>query len=160
MEKRLYRSRTDRMIWGVCGGLAEYFGIDSTIIRVIAILLLFAGGSGILAYIILTIVIPLENSPSREPKDVFMENVAEIKQTAAQLGEEVRSTFARKEGTSTEAAKARQRTINILGLILVVIGIIFLLASFNFLWWLRWRYLWPIVLIAIGLLVILGARRK
>ena len=62
------------MIWGVCGGLAEYFGIDSTIVRVIAILMLFAGGSGILAYIILTIVIPLENSPSREPKDVFKEN--------------------------------------------------------------------------------------
>jgi phage shock protein C len=46
MEKRLYRSRTDRVIWGVCGGLAKYFDIDPTIVRVIAVLLIFANGWG------------------------------------------------------------------------------------------------------------------
>ena len=42
MEKRLYRSRDDRMIWGVCGGLAQYFNIDPTIVRIIAVLLALA----------------------------------------------------------------------------------------------------------------------
>lgn len=57
--KKLYRSKTDRKIAGVCGGLAEYFGVDPTIIRVIAVLLLLPGGfPGFLAYIILWIVIP------------------------------------------------------------------------------------------------------
>lgn len=57
--KKLYRSKTDRKIAGVCGGLAEYFNIDPTIVRVIAVLLLLPGGfPGFLAYIILWIVIP------------------------------------------------------------------------------------------------------
>ncbi len=61
MAKRLYRSRTDRMIWGVCGGLAKYFDIDPTIIRVIAIVSIFFTGLGLLAYIVMAIVVPLES---------------------------------------------------------------------------------------------------
>lgn len=55
--KRLYRSRKNRMIAGVCGGLAEYFGIDPIIIRLIALVLLFGGG-GFLLYVIGWIIIP------------------------------------------------------------------------------------------------------
>lgn len=56
--KRLYRSRRERMICGVCGGVAEYFNIDPTLIRLAFLLFLFAGGSGFLAYLIAAIVIP------------------------------------------------------------------------------------------------------
>ena len=83
MDKRLYRSRSDRMIWGVCGGLAKYFGIDPTIIRVIFVLLIFAGGVGLLAYIILAIIVPLETSKVTTPKEVVQENVEDIKETAS-----------------------------------------------------------------------------
>ncbi|MEJ0073779.1 MAG: PspC domain-containing protein [Candidatus Saccharibacteria bacterium] len=58
MAKRLYRSTSDRMIAGVCGGLAEYFDIDPVIVRVLALVLLFGAGSGLLAYILLWIVVP------------------------------------------------------------------------------------------------------
>ena len=161
MEKRLYRSRSDRMIWGVCGGLAKYFSIDPTIIRVIAILLVFAGGSGILAYIILAIVVPLESSPAREPRDVIKENVQEIKQTATQFGEDMRSTFARHEGEpKKEVSRAGPNGSLILAVVLVIIGVVLLISQFNPFWWLRWNYLWPIVLIAIGLVIIFGGRRK
>ncbi len=160
MENRLYRSRSDRIIWGVCGGLAEYFGIDPTIVRIIAVLLAFANGAGILAYVILAIVVPLENSQVTEPKDVIKENVEEMKETATKLAQEIRSTFASKENTAEARAKARHRRRNTFGLILIAIGILFLLASFDLLWWLRWSYLWPLILIAIGLLIILGVRRK
>ncbi len=57
-QKRLYRSRNQRMISGVCGGIAEYFNVDPTVIRLIAVLLAFGAGSGILAYLICAIVIP------------------------------------------------------------------------------------------------------
>lgn len=57
--KKLYRSKTNRMICGVCGGIGEYLNIDPTIIRLLTILLAFTGG-GILAYIIAAIVIPDE----------------------------------------------------------------------------------------------------
>ena len=57
-EKRLYRSRKDAWMGGVCGGIAEYFGIDSTLVRLGAIALSFAAGSGFVAYIIAWCVIP------------------------------------------------------------------------------------------------------
>jgi phage shock protein C len=58
--KKLYRSRIDRKIGGVCGGLGEYLGIDATLVRLLFVLgLLFVGGT-LLAYIILLVVIPEE----------------------------------------------------------------------------------------------------
>jgi phage shock protein C len=58
--KRLYRSRTERLIGGVCGGLAQYFNMDPTIVRLLFLLLLFAGGAAFLIYIIMWIIVPLE----------------------------------------------------------------------------------------------------
>jgi len=58
--KKLYRSRKDTKIAGVCGGIAEYFHVDSNIIRLLAVLFIFFGGGGIIAYIIAWIIIPLE----------------------------------------------------------------------------------------------------
>jgi len=58
--KKLYRSRKDTKISGVCGGIAEYFNVDSNIIRLLAVLSIFFGGGGIIAYIIAWIIIPLE----------------------------------------------------------------------------------------------------
>jgi phage shock protein C len=56
--KRLTKSRDNRMICGVCGGIAEYFGIDPTVVRLALAVFCLAGGSGILAYIIAAIVMP------------------------------------------------------------------------------------------------------
>ncbi len=58
MNKRLYKSRDNRMLAGVCGGVADYFSIDPTLVRLGWILFCALGGSGILAYIIAAIVIP------------------------------------------------------------------------------------------------------
>ncbi len=60
MKKRLYRSRNEKMIAGVCGGIAEYFDVDPTLIRLAWILFSFAGGSGVLAYLVCALVIPQE----------------------------------------------------------------------------------------------------
>jgi phage shock protein PspC (stress-responsive transcriptional regulator) len=61
MAKRLYRSRTDRKIWGVCGGLAKYFDVDPTVVRVIFVAFILFGTFAFWAYIILAIVVPLES---------------------------------------------------------------------------------------------------
>ena len=58
MSKKLYKSNTNKMLEGVCGGIAEYFGIDPTIVRLAWVVFCALGGSGILAYIIAAIVIP------------------------------------------------------------------------------------------------------
>jgi phage shock protein C len=56
--KRLYRSLTDRKVAGVCGGIAEYFGVDPVLIRLLWIFFTLAAGGGVLAYIIAWLVVP------------------------------------------------------------------------------------------------------
>jgi phage shock protein C len=58
MEKRLYRSRNDRTVAGVCAGIAEYYGWDPTMVRVAWVILTLLGGSGILLYLIMWLVMP------------------------------------------------------------------------------------------------------
>lgn len=60
MEKRLYKINQGKMVDGVCGGIAEYFGLDPTLVRLAWIIFSAMGGSGILAYIIAAVVIPRE----------------------------------------------------------------------------------------------------
>ncbi|MBA3660967.1 MAG: PspC domain-containing protein [Gammaproteobacteria bacterium] len=59
-RRRLYRSRQDRMIAGICGGIAAYFHTDPTWIRLLFVLLFFLGGSALLVYIVMWIVVPIE----------------------------------------------------------------------------------------------------
>lgn len=58
--KRLFRSRTNRSIAGVCGGLGEYFNVDPTLVRLLFVIFAIAGGPGLLAYIILWLIMPEE----------------------------------------------------------------------------------------------------
>ena len=58
MKKRLYRSKKDKMLAGVCGGLAEYFDVDPSLVRLATVLLCLYAGTGLLVYIIAAIIIP------------------------------------------------------------------------------------------------------
>jgi len=58
--RRLYRSRSERILGGVCGGLGKYLSLDPTIVRLIFVLLALAGGPGLIAYLILLVVVPEE----------------------------------------------------------------------------------------------------
>jgi len=158
MQKRLYRSRSERLVWGVCGGLADYFGMDPTIVRIIFVLLALAHGIGILVYIILAIVVPLEGSKVTTPHDTVRENVAEIKETAAGLGEEIRATFEGEEKAKV-SDKTQQRR-NILGIALIIVGIIILMGTLNLFRWLNWGYVWSGVIIIVGLIIIFSTRRR
>ncbi len=70
MERKLYRSRTDKMVAGVCGGLGEYLDVDPTLIRLLFVFAVLAGfGSGIVLYIIMAIVMP----PREETRPIAVE---------------------------------------------------------------------------------------
>lgn len=62
MEKKLYKSKKDEKVCGVCAGLAKYFGIDVTVIRIIWLVAVLCAGTGVLAYIICALVMPDEPS--------------------------------------------------------------------------------------------------
>jgi len=106
--KRLYRSRDDRMIAGVCGGLAEYFSIDPTIVRLVLLFLTLWGGGGFLVYVLSWIVIPekpvsAKAPPAQEVKQVETQPQAqpsaqpETQEPVAEVVEELEV-----EATSTE----------------------------------------------------------
>ena len=60
--RKLYRSRSNRQVAGVCGGLAQYFNVDATLIRVLFVLLAVLGGSGLVLYLAMWIIVPKEPS--------------------------------------------------------------------------------------------------
>jgi len=87
MNKRLYKSRTDRMLAGVCGGLAEYFDVDPVLVRLLFVLLGFLTGIGFLIYPILWIVMPEQSSLERPPREVVRENIGKMREDAERFGE-------------------------------------------------------------------------
>ena len=77
MEKKLYRSRADKKLCGVCGGLAKYFGVDVSIVRLLTVLAAIFVGGGLLAYIICALVIPEEPKDGETVKAVEAEIIKE-----------------------------------------------------------------------------------
>lgn len=71
--KRLYRSKTDKLIGGVCGGIANYFSIDPVLVRLLCVALILINGVSIIAYIITWIVMPMEKLKIAEPEPQVVE---------------------------------------------------------------------------------------
>jgi phage shock protein C len=134
--RRLYRSHTNRLVAGVCGGLSELTGIDVTLIRLLWLLWVFLGGSGLIVYIIMAIVIP-ERPAGAEYADVPY---------SARWPEMTRS------GTIILGA-----AIVVVGLLLLVNALGVLPVGLGYLWSLFWRLFWPLALISLGLLAVVGA---
>jgi len=68
-SRKLYRSVEDRMIGGICGGVGEFFGIDTTIVRLLFVLSIFIGGGGIFVYIVALFIVPLESEGAGPSSD-------------------------------------------------------------------------------------------
>ena len=91
MKKKLYRSKKDKMIAGVCGGIAEYFDVDTTLIRLLTVLFVLLGGAGVAVYIIAWIIIPKNPEEVSDDKlDKREEPKEKIKKEAEEVAEEVK----------------------------------------------------------------------
>lgn len=128
MSKRLYRSRKDVMIAGICGGMAEYFDIDPVIVRLLTVLLAFAGGAAILIYLLGWLIIP-----------------------KAPEGNEAVAPAVETPSSETSEDKGNRGRL-VAGLILLIFGFIFLAS--NFFPWFHFGKLWPLILIVVGVVVI------
>jgi phage shock protein C len=150
--KRLYRSRKNRVIAGVCGGIAEYLDVDPVLIRIIAVVLLFVGGGSLIAYIIGMIIIPDESkifSPAVETPPNPDVPPAPPPPSAGLAG-----------------SSAHTGSL-IVGVVLILLGFAFLMRTIPFFrhyyWWfwdMGWNFFWPSILIVVGLLIILKAVGK
>ncbi|MFA5421090.1 MAG: PspC domain-containing protein [Patescibacteria group bacterium] len=127
--KKLYRSSKDRMLFGVCGGLAEYLNIDSIIVRLVFIILLFGGGSGLLIYLVCAVLIPSEKGAI---------NRAEV----YEVGEKVKNI-----------TKENDNGRFLLGAFLIFLGFIYFFSNFfdlsKF-----WSNFWPLALVLLGLIIL------
>jgi phage shock protein C len=153
MKNKLYRSKKDCVIGGVCGGIAEYFDIDPTLVRLLAILIFFFGGSGIIAYIIGWIIIPQNPNGNTEDNS---ENKSEIK-GKTKKGTDKADKKA-EENLSEERLKGNsERNKNIiLGIILIITGLIFMGGTlFPWITWIAWGTFWPVIIIVVGLVIII-----
>jgi phage shock protein PspC (stress-responsive transcriptional regulator) len=160
VERRLYKSETDSMVAGVCGGLAEYLDVDPVLVRLAFVLLIFAGGIGVIAYIALWIIMPKEERVGAPTEEVIRENVEDIGDRARELGEDVRSAFEGESAGATEVRRPRRRQPSyVVGGVLIIIGLIFLMDTLHIFpsWWTIGR-LWPLVIVFIGIALLLRRR--
>ncbi len=142
MSRRLERCRTDRVIAGVCGGVGEYLEVDATFVRVAMVVLAFLGGIGILVYIALLVLMPL-------PGEAPMFGPAS---TTPPAGDPTVPAVA--------DPLAAERRRNAVGILLVALGAVFLLGNLGLFRGLDWKYIWPLVVIALGVLLIAQRTRR
>jgi phage shock protein C len=144
MERKLYRSTTDTMLGGVCGGLGDYFKIDPNLVRLIFVVLAVAPGIGIPAYIALWLLVPEQG----ESKDTSLGE--RVRDGADEIAERARGIGDKFQDKSNPAAPMASFAI---GAALIVVGIGFLLRNLGFHWvnWIARIWVWPSLLILIGL---------
>jgi len=148
MKTRLYRSETDRMIGGVCGGLGQYLGLDPILVRLFFVLLALGNGIGVLIYLILWFIVPVETKAvSWASEETARDAAGEIAERGRQMGNDLRAG----------AGLAHPHAGMIAGVTLVVLGIIYLLQNLNIPWldWFHADILWPVLLIVGGLVLLL-----
>ncbi len=147
--KHLYRSQQDKVIAGVCGGLAAYFGRDPLLFRLLFIALTMATGTGVALYLLLWLVLPTAQQGLAQQEQVIRDNLDEMRTRARELGAEARGSFvrARKTGSPDDA-------LIIGGAILVGFGLLLLFRNIGLLAWTR--YLWPIALVGLGVAILIN----
>lgn len=161
---RLHKSSKNKVLFGVAGGLAEYFAVDPTLVRLVFVLLTFASGAGIIIYLVLAVIMPPEQTSATQPADVIKENLQSIPSEAAEAGRRIGEAFsgATPARQDDQQAQETSRRRNTLGIILIAIGALALLINFGALWWFSWGVFWPLALILIGVIILvsrLGGRK-
>ncbi|MBI2420114.1 MAG: PspC domain-containing protein [Ignavibacteriales bacterium] len=146
MQKRLYRSRKEKKLAGVCGGIAEYFDVDPVWVRIAFVLITVMHGAGILVYVACLVLIPLEPFefvPAEKPAD----DGSEAEKKADETGHVVSPKDANRIGGR-----------NVFGGILVVLGVLLLLenliASFDF------DEVFPMIMIIFGIWLLMNPFKK
>lgn len=134
-QARLTRSRTNRMLGGVCGGLGEYLRIDPTIVRLLFLVLVFGTEFGFLLYLLLWILVP-------ESGELPAGETQEFSGRIQAMGSDIQQAV----------SDPHPQTGLIIGAGLILVGGIMVLERLNILWlgWLDFDVLWPLILIAGG----------
>lgn len=146
--KKLHRSKTEKVIAGVAGGLGEYFGVDPVLFRILFVFLILWGGSGALFYLILMLIIPGEGGQSA--KETIKEAADNLKDKAQEAAGQIKEEMQEIQKQSWWSSRR-----HVLGVFIMLVGLIFLLNQLFPIKFLKFNFVWPIVVILIGFFVIL-----
>ncbi len=150
---RLYRSRTDRFLGGVCGGLGKYLGIDPTIVRLIFLVLLFTQGFGFLIYLILWILLPVEGGAETSAGSVG----DRLGEGMKGVGEDIRNVA---QTPHPQAGLWFGAGLVVLGAVLFAERLGEMLGLGWLTQWINWSTLWPVLIIVLGVALIVRGSRK
>jgi phage shock protein C len=137
MDRRVYRCRHDRKLAGVAAGMAEYFDLDPTLIRVLWVASVLLGGFSILVYLLLAFIVPLEP-----------------------VGPGEEDTHLLPASGHRHARRGDGRLATIIGVALILFGTVALLDVLLPAWVDAGRYVWPVVLVGVGVVLVAGALRR
>jgi phage shock protein PspC (stress-responsive transcriptional regulator) len=159
-RRSLYRCRHDRRLAGVASGLAEFFDLDVSLIRILWVLSVFVGGFGILLYVALAIIVPLEPETYAQP-GIAPEGEASAAGDTAGLPSPAETGWHR----STVPYQHRERRdsglgATFLGLLLILFGGLALIDGFLPGWADHGRFLWPAFILGVGALLVVTAMRR
>ncbi len=167
MARRLTRNTKRAVLGGVASGIADYFDVDPVLIRLGFALLCFVNGSGLIAYLICWVVIPAREPEPGEARPTEPATGQRIVDSVREAGEKAANGVRRageKVVDGLRRTKEEDRRGNfVVGAILVVIGLAFLIDELPWVYWPDWaRFstLWPLILVAFGIALIVGARRS
>ena len=151
MKTKLARSQTDKMLAGVCGGLAAYLGLEAIWVRLFFVLVtVVPNGFGVLLYIILWIIMPEAGREDLPADQRIQANAQDMAGRAQEFAKDVEQTV--------RALPNRQAGI-LIGGALIAFGIVFLLNNLNLVWWLRFDQWWPLLLVVGGVALLISRMR-
>ena len=150
---RLRKSVREKMLFGVSGGLAEYFDLDPAIVRMVFVCATLFGGLGILFYVVLAVIMPAEGTgavpgPSAPNLENMYETLEQMAEDTEQAGVNVAGHL---RGLNSEQRGRRRKG---LAIVFIAFGAYLLLQSLNLVWWISWSFFWALFLIAIGVFLI------
>lgn len=144
-KSRLLRSESDRMISGVCGGIAVYLGVDSVFVRLAFALLALASGVGVILYLVLMFIMPSEANIDQTSEKIFQDN---LDQYASGAGSGVKRVRQHPQGPILAAG------------LLILLGFFLLFNNLGWFAWLSGGVFWALVLIGLGIYIFARSRRN
>jgi phage shock protein C len=154
VNRRLYRCRHDQRVAGVASGVAEYFDLDPSLVRVLWILSFFLGGMGLLLYIAMAIIVPLE------PEEGVAAPGAEAADSTGQATVPSPTGWHTTPAAHRHATRGSGRATTLFGIVLILFGALALVDALLPAWADGGRFLWPAFILGIGALLVATAVRR
>ena len=160
MKSRLERSNTNRVIAGVCGGIAEYLAVDATLVRVVFVVTAFlTAGLGILGYIVLLILMPLPGQPAPFTSQAAPTPATDTTAPMEPGSAAAPTTAVAPVDPAKREAEAERRRMAV-GYLLIALGVAFFLNNAGAFRLVQWQLIWPVVLIGLGVLFLVQRMRS